>query len=545
MEVDWVSGACLVARRKAVEDVGLLDGRFFMYWEDADWCRRMRDHAWKVMYFPKASVIHHVGVSSEKAFLRSTIEFHISSYKLFVKHRRYPHWLVKPFAITGLSIRLCFILAFRGIQIWQAKHRSKITWKETDLTLARERKIKVLRMIARLNIGGPAIHVHLLTKGLDVKRFEPMLIAGKISPKEGNMDYLFNDLNKKPVIIPELQREISLRTDMKAFKQIFNILLKEKPDIVHTHTAKAGSSARLAVIVYNLINGKKIRTVHTFHGHVFEGYFSRAKSVFFMCIERLLARFTDVIIAISSTQKRDLAKKFHIAPAKKIDKIELGFDLKPFFKSRELKGKLRQYYGIDKNTLLIGIIGRLVPIKNHRLFLQGAKLFLMQNKDIKAKFLIVGDGELREELEAYCNKLGLSGHVMFSGWVKDVPLVYADLDVLALTSENEGTPVSIIEAMASSVPVIATNAGGVLDLLGSPDGVPVSQGFVVCERGVFCGKNDSTGFANGLKYLVKADCRKKQELLLQARSFVKEHFSEERLIRDIESLYLDLMANNK
>ncbi|HUU39956.1 MAG TPA: glycosyltransferase, partial [Desulfatiglandales bacterium] len=128
---------------------------------------------------------------------------------------------------------------------------------------------------------------------------------------------------------------------------------------------------------------------------------------------------------------------------------------------------------------------------------------------------------------------------------KNVPQVYADLDILALTSENEGTPVSIIEAMASSVPVIATNAGGVIDLLGSPNGIPSLKGFVVCERGIFCRKNDAIGFANGLEYLVRIDKEKKQQLLIQARSFVKEHFSEKRLIRDIESLYLDLMTNKK
>ncbi len=168
-----------------------------------------------------------------------------------------------------------------------------------------------------------------------------------------------------------------------------------------------------------------------------------------------------------------------------------------------------------------------------------------KNPGVPTKFIVVGDGELRDELEAYCQQLGLVSHVAFCGWRKNVPLVYADLDILALTSINEGTPVSIIEAMASSVPVISTDAGGVLDLLGPSDGLPPSDGFVVCERGILCRKNDALGFAKGLRYLTEADIREKQKRLIRARSFVSERFSEERLLHDIESLYLELMANRR
>jgi len=161
------------------------------------------------------------------------------------------------------------------------------------------------------------------------------------------------------------------------------------------------------------------------------------------------------------------------------------------------------------------------------------------------KFVVVGDGELRSQLEDYCQKLGLTSHVLFCGWIKSIPLVYADLDILALTSTNEGTPVSIIEAMASSVPVIATDAGGVHDLLGPPDGVPSSDVFVVCERGILCRKNDAQGVAKGLKYLIDGEIQEKQKRLMRARSFVKERFSEERLLHDIESLYIELMADGR
>lgn len=541
MEVDWVSGACLIARRKAVERVGPMDERFFMYWEDADWCRRMWDTGWKVVYFPQSSVVHYVGGSSNKAISRSILEFHKSSYRLFEKYSNPFYWSLKPFAIAGLSLRLCFILISNGIRTWYDRQKVAVRSKEIAIYFEKDRKIKVLRLIARLNIGGPAIHVNLLTKGLDSRKFEPILIAGKISPTEGDMSYLFESMHIKPIIFSELQRDISTKMDFIAFLKIFSRLREEKPDIVHTHTAKAGTSARLAVAMYNLFYGKQVKTVHTFHGHVFEGYFNSPKSFMFVWIERLLAMVTDVIIAISDSQKSDLTEKFHIAPSKKIKTIGLGFDLMPFLNSKLIRGKFRKKCRISKDTLLIGIVGRLVPIKNHRMFFKAAKQFVEQNPELKVKFMVVGDGELRGELQAYCRQLGLTGHVIFCGWVKDVQQVYADLDILALTSLNEGTPVSIIEAMASSVPVIATDAGGVIDLLGIRYGATCSDDFTVCKRGILCKRDDDLGFARGLRYLVEEDIQEKQKRLMMGRSFVKERFSEKRLLRDIESLYLDLM----
>jgi len=363
------------------------------------------------------------------------------------------------------------------------------------------------------------------------------------------MSYLFNPLDKKPIIIPALQREISIRTDIKAFFYIFRILYREKPDIVHTHTAKAGSSTRFAVFIYNLLKKNKILVVHTFHGHVFEGYFSRFNSFLFVNVERLLARVTDVIIAISETQKQELAEKYRIAPADKIRTIKLGFNLTPFFSSNRLKGEFRKHLRIKEDMLLIGIVGRLVPIKNHKMFLNAAKLFLAQNPDIKVKFIVIGDGELRDELEAYSQEQGLTDHVIFCGWVKDVPFVYADIDILALTSLNEGTPVSIIESMASSVPVIATDAGGVRDLLGRAEYSVVGSSlrleptntFRICERGILSQKDDSLGFVKGLKYLIDEDKDKKAERVKRACSFVKEEFDQHRLFKDMESLYMNLI----
>ncbi|MCP4107450.1 MAG: glycosyltransferase [Desulfobacteraceae bacterium] len=555
MEVDWVSGACMVIRRKAIEEIGLLDERFFMYWEDADWCRRMWEAGRKVVYFPQASVYHYGGRSSEKIIFRSVIEFHKSVYRLFDKHLYPSLAFMKPLVLGGLTIRLFFVLFSHLMKPETGNHSDLRGFQNpvgieptnenrqqiSNFKFQISQKIKILRIISRLNIGGPAIHVHLLTNGLNMEKFDSKLITGKISPQEGDMSYLFDCYKNKPVIVQELQREISFIADLKAFIQIFMILFREKPDIVHTHTAKAGFSSRFAVMIHNIISSRNVLIVHTFHGHVFEGYFNKFKSRVFLNIERFLARVTDAVIAISDTQKQELAGKYQIAEAGKIRNIELGFDLHPFFSSNSRKGQLRQRLGIGSDTLLIGIIGRLVPIKNHKMFFNSAKLFLEQNPGIQVKFIIVGDGELREELKAYCREKDMADHVIFCGWIKNVPFVYADIDIIALTSLNEGTPVSIIESMAASVPVIATDAGGVKDLLGNKEkGVKNNPGFQICERGILCQKNDAQGFASGLKYLA-ADTGGKSGRIKRARFFVENRFDHKRLLHDIESLYLRLM----
>jgi len=410
----------------------------------------------------------------------------------------------------------------------------------------RNRKIKIIRIIARLNIGGPAIHTALLTQGLDPDRFQSVLVAGKVSAKEGDMSYLADTYGIKPIIISDLQREISIVNDVMCFFYILRIINKEKPDIVHTHTAKAGTVGRIAVFIHNLIYGGKIRVVHTFHGHVFHGYFGRMMSTIFVLTERILAKITDIVIAISESQKNELVNKYRIARANKVKVVKLGFNLKPFLSSKDHPEESAQIFNPGKSDfvtdeLKIGIVGRLVPIKNHKMFLESAKIFLEQNPSIKAFFLIIGDGELREELIAYCKQQGLSDHVQFCGWQKKLPEIYSNLDIVALTSNNEGTPVSLIEAMACSVPVIATDAGGVRDLLGNSQLDVVSDGFKICERGILCRDNDAKAFAGGMKYLVN-NKRLREERASAAKSFVVQNFSKERLVREMELLYTELLS---
>jgi GT2 family glycosyltransferase/glycosyltransferase involved in cell wall biosynthesis len=542
MEVDWVSGACMIVRRKAIDDVGVFDERFFMYWEDADWCRRMRDAGWKVVYFPRASVVHYVGGSSNQIILKSQIAFHKSAYLLFEKHNPSAPLFLKIGVMVGLFYRLCLIAA-SSIQFLQFR----MPEKRLTAVVADEdnrRKIKILRTIARLNIGGPAIHVHLLTTGLNPDHFETILVTGSISEQEGDMSYLFHGDLHHHCRISVLQRDISITMDIRVIYRIFKLLCQHRPDVVHTHTAKAGFTARMAVLLYNLVFRERIRIVHTFHGHVFEGYFNKLKSALFVHIERLIARGTDMIIAISESQQQDLAEKYHIAPSEKIRIIELGFDLEPFLSAHIFKGCFRKKLGICDTTLLIGIIGRLVPIKNHEMFFDAADLFLKANPACDVKFVVVGDGERRTRLEEYCRERKLDRHTIFCGWIRNVSFVYADLDILALSSLNEGTPVSIIEAMASSVPVIATQVGGIQDLMGKPvDDSVENCGFTVCERGIICSTQDSPGFSKGLRHLVEEERRIKEARILRARDYVVKRYAKERLIDDVESLYGQLIWN--
>lgn len=406
----------------------------------------------------------------------------------------------------------------------------------TDIEM--KRKIKIVQIMARLNIGGAAIQAILLAQGLDPNQFQSVLVTGKVSASEGDMIYLADTYGVKPIIISNLQRDIGILNDVKAFLCVLRILNREKPDIVHTHTAKAGTIGRIATFIHNLVNRDRIRVVHTFHGHVFHGYFSKIMSTMVIFTERILAKITDIIIATSESQKKELVCNYRIAQASKVRVVKLGVDLEPFLLSTQEKTSIAKK--ITCPTLKIGIIGRLVPIKNHKMFLDSAKIFLEQNPSIKAAFIIIGDGELKQELIDYCHRLGLSDHVQFCGWKKEFSEIYTNLDIVALTSNNEGTAIALIEAMACSVPVIATNVGGVRDLLGNSQLEFISDGFKIFKRGILCRENDAKGFAKGMEYLVK-NKQLSKDIANVAQSFVVEHYSKDRLLRDMESFYTELL----
>lgn len=319
-----------------------------------------------------------------------------------------------------------------------------------------DRPLRIALVIARLNIGGPATHVIELAAGLPRDRFTVRLLSGRVGRGEAGMQYLAQQKGIQPEEIPSLSPHLGFR-DLPAFLHLRRIFREWRPDIVHTHTAKAGALGRAAARSANVP-----ALVHTFHGHVLRGYFSPPAEAVFRIIERLLARSTDRIITLSPALKEDLAR-MRIAPAEKIDVIPLGMDLESLAASATRREELRRELGVTPGEPLVGIVGRLVPIKNHRLFLEAARS--MVDSGTNARFLVVGDGELRGELESLSVTLGLSRHVHFLGWRREMAPVYAALDVLTLTSTNEGTPVTVIEAMAAGIPVVATAVGGVPDVV--------------------------------------------------------------------------------
>lgn len=416
-------------------------------------------------------------------------------------------------------------------------------------------QIKVLRIIARLNIGGPAIHTVLLTAGLDKNIFSPLLISGAVGKGEGDMRYYAEQKGVTPIYIPQLKRELNPFKDLTALIKILRLVVREKPSIIHTHTAKAGTLGRVAGVIYN--SGRrllrpafggarnddgtdKIKLIHTFHGHVFDGYFNSFSTRIFIVIEKILACFTDKIITVSENVKRELIS-LRIAKNDKIEVVPLGFELERF---------LEVTPRVKAETVNIGIIGRLAPIKNHHLFLEAARRLrrgfansrlglVNESEPFNARFVIVGDGELRDELEEYSRKLNLSEFVEFSGWQDNLPKVYADLDIVCLTSLNEGTPVSLIEAMASGRAVVATAVGGVTDLLGEEIQMreAASGEFTVRQRGIAVKSKDANGFANALEFMLRNETLRKN-LSEAGREYAKDTFSQKRLIQDIENLYL-------
>lgn len=394
------------------------------------------------------------------------------------------------------------------------------------------RPIKVVRIIDRLNIGGPAKHVTWLTAGLNPTEFDSTLITGTVPEGEGDMNYFARDAGLEPIVIPEMSREIGPR-DLKVVWKVYKQLLRLKPDIVHTHKAKAGAVGRTAVLLYNLSN-KKCRTVHTFHGHVFHSYYPPRKSKIFVQIERTLARIaTDRIITISNEQKREITEVFRIVQPANVAVIPLGLDLNEISTAR---GRLRRDLGLSEDVFLLGIVGRLCEVKNHHLLLDSASRMAISPEHFRV--VIIGDGELRSELERKTRSLGIQDRVIFTGFRKDATELYADLDLVGLTSLNEGTPLTLIEAMSAGRAVIATDVGGVRDLMGQTEST--SNGLSIWSHGVTVRSQDAASFAEGTKYLFeRPDMRRMMGA--RARAFVNERLSKDRLIREIEGLYKQLL----
>ena len=409
--------------------------------------------------------------------------------------------------------------------------------------------MKILRIIARLNVGGPARHVVWLTEGLKPNGYETLLVAGVVPPGEADMSYVAAASGVQLFTLPEMSREISVKDALTIWK-LFRLMRRERPDIVHTHTAKAGTVGRIAGLIYCLPflaalvgQRQRCRFVHTYHGHVFHSYYGKFKTRLFLAIERFLARFaTDRIVVISEQQRREINEVFRVGRREQFAVIPLGIDLSAYASWRDRRPRLRAELNLKDDDLLIGIVGRVTEIKNHRLFLEAAAQ-LKNRMGSKIRFVIIGDGNLRGDLEAQAKSLGLEKDVSFLGTRNDPENFYPALDIVALTSLNEGTPLTLIEAMANARPVVATSVGGVVDLLGAPL-LPVSQndegrGYQICQRGVSVPSDDTQGFARGLARLIE-DPGLRDDLGRVGFEFVTRNYAKERLLTDMAELYREL-----
>lgn len=390
---------------------------------------------------------------------------------------------------------------------------------------------RILRITNRFNLGGPTLNVGYLSKYLE-DRYETLIVGGINDETEANSQYILENLELDPVLIPEMRREINLICDYKAYRKIKAIIKEFKPDIVHTHASKAGALGRLAALSL-----KVPVIVHTFHGHVFDAYFSKRKTNFYIKLERYLAKKSDAIVTLSTNQYHDIVDKYKVSTPEKTSVISLGFDLNKFYDNQEEKRRFfRERYNITEDQIAIGIIGRLVPIKNHKLFIDALSL-LIDKYGKKIRAFIVGDGESRSEIEQMLKDYNIQfsnntsseiSQVVLTSWEKDIDIVNAGLDIVALSSLNEGTPVSLIEALAAGKAVVSTRVGGIENIV--EDGV----------SGLLCSMNASE-FFNKLEILVNN--KELRDLFGEngkKKVFFKFHYS--RLVSEMDELYQMLLS---
>lgn len=383
-----------------------------------------------------------------------------------------------------------------------------------------DRRIRVLRVFSRLNIGGPSFHVIFLSAGLDARGYETRLVVGKESPREGNLLDLASERGVAVVMLEGLGRAIRPFDDVRAFRALYRLVREYRPTIVHTHTAKAGVLGRLAA----RLAGVPV-VVHTYHGHVLRGYFPGFVSAPLRVIERVLNRMSDAVVTVSESVGHDL-ERLGVIGARPVRVIPLGLELERL--ARPLpRGLLRPEAGFADDAPLVGIVGRLVPIKDVGTFLGAAAKVLAAEP--RARFSVVGDGDERAQLEAAAAQAGLGDRVRFHGWQRDTAAVYGDLDVVVNCSRNEGTPVALIEALAAGLPVVATRVGGTPELL--EDG----------KLGLLVEPGDPAALAGAILETLR-DLGGARERAKGGQSRILARHSVSRLLADMDDLYRELIS---
>lgn len=391
---------------------------------------------------------------------------------------------------------------------------------------------RVLRILNRLIIGGPAINATYLTKYMEPD-FETMLVIGEKDDHEQDATHLTENLGIVPEVVAKMKRSINPVNDGRSYLEVKALIDKFKPDIVHTHAAKAGIIGRMAAEA-----AKVPVIVHTFHGHVFHSYFSKWQTESFIMLERYLAKKSTGIIAISPSQKDELANTYKICPPEKLQIIPLGLDLDKFRTDQDRKRHdFRTAYHIPEDDIVIGIIGRIVPVKNHVFFAQAAAMVLAQTRH-NVRFLIIGDGDMRQQMESEFHRLDVDyayypqenrlATATCLSWQINMDAVLAGLDIIALTSHNEGTPLSLIEAQAAARPIVSTNVGGVADVV------------LQDKTGLITEPGDVEAFATALLKLI-SDSMLRARLAGNGTEFAHGNFSYQRLVSDMSQYYHSLL----
>jgi glycosyltransferase involved in cell wall biosynthesis len=391
--------------------------------------------------------------------------------------------------------------------------------------------VRIARIITRLNVGGPAIQAVNLSERLESAGYHTLLVHGRLGPAEGDMSYLVpRDRSFQIEYLPALRRVISPAVDAAALARLVGLLRRFRPAIVHTHMAKAGSLGRVAALVYNATSGRRApaRIVHTYHGHVLEGYFGARTAGAFSAAEQFLARRSDALIAVSSGVRRDLLETYGIGTPDRFRVVPLGFDLDVLAAIGPAERRAaRATLGLDPEAHVVAFVGRLAAIKQPEQFLAAAAL--VAQADARARFLIAGGGELDAAIRAKASDLGLADRIRFLGWQRDVAPIYAASDLVALTSRHEGTPVALIESMAAAVPGVSFSVGGVPDVITGP------------ELGVLVPTGDIDALAASLCTLLNDDGAR-EAMGRRARTFVRERFGIDRLLHEVNALYRELLA---
>jgi glycosyltransferase involved in cell wall biosynthesis len=390
--------------------------------------------------------------------------------------------------------------------------------------------IRIARIITRLNVGGPAIQAVTLSEELESAGYHTLLVHGRVGSGEGDMSYLIPSIRRFEVEpLNSLRREIAPLSDAAALNTLVRRLRGFRPQIVHTHMAKAGSLGRLAALIANVGRSgeSRARIVHTYHGHVLEGYFSGGVARAFAAAERIIGHRSDALIAVSPSIRQDLLNSHRIGIADRFHVVPLGFDLRRFASIGPAeRTAARRKLDIDPTARVVSLVGRLTPIKQPDQFVTAAARIAAAVPN--AIFLIAGGGELEPRLRTQAASAGLDSRLQFLGWRQDVATVYAASDLVGLTSRNEGTPVALIEGMAAAVPGVAFSVGGVPDVI------------TTGETGALVRQNDVEGFAATALALLRDDAAR-GAMGDRARADVLQRYGLDRLVRDVDALYRQLL----